>query len=89
MGKKRKICKTLKIAHVVWEDIEANEGWHKHSEIKEYLNQNQLKMKSVGWLVYQGDDCVVLAQSASTHHMGELLKIPTVNVKSIHILGKP
>ena len=89
MAKKRKICKTLKVAHVVWEDIESNSGWHKHYETKEYLSEKQLKVKSVGWLVYQGDDCVVLAQSSSYHHMGELLKIPTANVKSIHILGKP
>lgn len=81
--------KTLSIAHVTWEDCESMEGWHDALTIEDYIRAPLSVMKSVGWLLHDGDDWIILAASVGTHNAGDLTKIPRAMVLDVHVLAEP
>jgi len=79
----------LQIAHIEWGDADSLVGWHNRDVIEGYIQSPPSQMKSVGWLLHDGDDCVILAQSVGTHKAADLIKIPRAMVRNIHVLADP
>lgn len=68
--------KEFKMVLVTWGDTEHMGGWHDKLELLDYVEKPCITMKSVGWLIYNGYDHVVLAMTCGENNSGELLKIP-------------
>jgi len=68
--------KEFKMVVLTWTDTESKAGWHERIELEDYVTKPCLIMKSVGWLIYNSFNHVVLAMTCGEDHSGELLKIP-------------
>jgi heme-degrading monooxygenase HmoA len=77
------------IVMVVWRDTEAMTGWQKFDEIKAFTSNPNSIMKTVGWLVYQDDNHVVVAQTCGEYAVAELTKIPVGCIEDIFKMQKP
>ena len=69
------------IVLVEWTDSEAMPGWHEERDIQDYIERPLTVMISVGWLLHDCDDWVILAQSIDKDQIegfkaGEMIKIP-------------
>lgn len=81
--------KELAIVHVEWEDTVACPGWHDRHEIEDFVEENDGVMTSLGFLVEDNPRVVVIAQSSGVQHLGELLKIPKVNIRRMYQINSP
>jgi len=79
----------LRIAQVTWKDCESMSGWHDLLTIEDYIQTPLSVMKSVGWLLHDGDDWLILAASVGDKNAGDLTKIPRAMILDIHILTAP
>lgn len=68
--------KEFKMVITTWQDTEHKMGWHDKLELIDYVAQECVIMKSVGWLIYNSYVHVVIAMTCSDEDTGELLKIP-------------
>lgn len=73
---------------VDWEDSEMTEGWKTKPELLEYLNDPIPVIKSVGWMLLDGEKYIVIAQSIDPEHSSgfiasDLIKIPKALVKRV------
>lgn len=68
--------KEFKMVLVTWQDTESKQGWHDKLELIDYVTQECVTMKSVGWLICNSYVHIVIAMTCSDDHTGELLKIP-------------
>jgi len=59
-----------------WRDTSAHPGWYDEMEYQTSIKEPVMVMQSLGWLLHESDDCVVIAQSKSDGRVGEMLKIP-------------
>lgn len=65
-----------KPCRVHWRDTCHVEGWHSAAALEALYIELPPLMQSLGWLVYQDDNQVVLAQSVGEKAAADLLKIP-------------
>ena len=70
-------------AIITWLDTAHYPGWYGS---RDEIPKRPIGMESVGWMICQDDDVVVLAMTYSEFKMGDLLVIPKRCVKSIEIL---
>lgn len=77
----------LRVAVVTWQDCESEQGWMDRLELEEYIQRPLSVMKSVGWLLHNGEDWVVLAQSVGTHNGADLVKIPRAMIQDVQVLA--
>lgn len=73
---------------VEWEDCESMEGWQFEKDIEDFFKRPLSIMLSVGWLLQQNDDWVILAQSVDLNQedgfkAGDLMKIPRRMISKI------
>lgn len=74
-----------RIARVHWRDTCNIPGWHKAHELDALTKEPLPIMESVGWLIYEGEDFVTLAQSVSQYAAGDLLKIPRAMIVEMFV----
>jgi hypothetical protein len=85
------MIKKPKATQIRWMDSEAAPGWHDELEVKDYIEQPLSIFKTLGWLLYDTDDFVVLAMTKDKTRFGELMKIPRkmiVSIEQITVKGK-
>jgi hypothetical protein len=73
-----------KVARVHWLDASFHPGWHSSDEM-DAIASDGCAFESVGWLVKDEPDYVVLAMSVGKTKAGELLKIPRAYIKEMFI----
>lgn len=79
------IIKNPKLVHVEWTDAHNNNGnWYTHDEILEFIEDNHFQCSHVGWLIYEDEDCIVLAarKDRPGDQYGLIEKIPKRMVES-------
>ncbi len=75
------VIKEYKPVQITWIDTVARPGWHNLREISEFgLDTSPYYVQSLGWLVHEDDDNVLLAMSASVYKAAELLRIPKTHI---------
>ena len=72
--------KEYKEVRVHWEDATHRSGWHSVDELQDIINEGFM-VETLGWLVHEDDDCIVVAQSVSRYRMAELSRIPKAYIK--------
>ena len=82
-----------KIAFVEWRDSAAFPGWHEDIEVEDFISRPLTVMISIGWLICDNDDFVILAQSIDRDQFhgfqaGELIKVPREMVNKIDIISR-
>jgi hypothetical protein len=71
----------LKRVEVTWLDSCGWSGWHEKDEVIA-LNES-LESTSIGYVIRDLEDRLVLAQSESLHYYGEVLSIPKVAITKV------
>jgi len=67
---------SLRPVYIRWRDTSSHPGWYDRAEYLEAARAPVMLMHTVGWLILENDECIVIAQSISEDKAGELLKIP-------------
>jgi hypothetical protein len=80
-----------KLVEVLWEDFTVFHGWRDHEEIVDIVDGECDKCLSVGYLVADKPDKIVIAPTialgeALTKEMADLIRIPRSQAKSIRNL---
>jgi hypothetical protein len=73
-----------KLVEVLWEDFTVFHGWRDHEEIVDIVDGECDKCLSVGYLVADKPDKIVIAPL--TKEMADLIRIPRSQAKSIRNL---
>ena len=76
------------IVEVVWLDAEEHGevGWNDTAKMLEYAKLPCSTMRSVGYLVYEGDDHISLIRTLNEDNCGTIEKIPKAFVQSLRKL---
>lgn len=74
-----------KVCRVHWQDSACSTGWHKADEITEFCNTSISKIETVGWLVFDAPDYIVVAQSMGKLVADNLLQIPRFAITDLFI----
>lgn len=61
-------------------------GWNDPEEIADWINEDLPLMYTVGFVIKETEAMIVVADSLGPHEVGQVNKIPTNWVKSIHRL---
>ena len=77
-----------KVARVHWKDACQLAGYHGADALAALPAEPLPVMQSVGWLVYENDECIALAQTVSPFKAGDILQIPRVGIVEFWIDGK-
>lgn len=80
--------KVLRVELVVWRDHEGLPGWSSASELEEWAKGDTTTCVSVGILVHEDDDSVVLSSSVHSGGWGDSLKLLKSSVVRREILSK-
>lgn len=83
--------KDVLVAMVKWEDCESLYDWQFEKDVQDYIARPLSVMLSVGWLLHDGDEWVILAQSIDQDQIdgfkaGDLMKIPKAMILDVKIL---
>lgn len=65
-----------KVIRVHWRDVFSYSGWHSLKEIEEVASAGCPQMQTIGWLIYQSADFILVAQSVGERTAADILKIP-------------
>jgi hypothetical protein len=71
---------------IEWTDAENGEGWHSELALDDYYQSPLLPVRSVGWLMHENNEWIVIAQSLGEQDpelAGDLLKIPRAMIREI------
>lgn len=80
----------MQIVYVQWRDSSGNEGWHNEQGIEKIKSESVWIAYSVGWLVDQTDDRLIICGSmAENGSCGDFLKIPAEAITDLQILTDP
>lgn len=78
------------VVRVTWLDSHAYGGWKSRDEWAEHISADRLVCESVGWLVIDGRDYLVLAQSRGNRvgdaTWADMVQIPRVAVQTVRVL---
>ena len=79
-----------KLVEVVWVDAEEHGdiGWNSLKSMKAYAKKPCPVMKSVGYVLYHGEEHICLASTVGKTDCSTVEKIPTGFIKSITVLRK-
>lgn len=83
---------TKRIVVIEWDDCENGEGWHSQLAIDDYCQRPLAVISSVGWLLYEGEHWIIIAQSLGEDDpelAGDLLKVPRAMIRKMEILESP
>ena len=75
----------MEILYIEWEDSTSGQGWEYKNEITKPKN---LKCKSVGFLVKETKNTLMLATSENKYQFGAIWTIPKGCIKERKILAK-
>lgn len=81
----------MKLVLVRWNDSVAAGGWRLEREWRDWMKLGGMTQQSVGFLLEDSDECVVLAQSVQEKddpNMDHLIQIPRGAVISVTQLRK-
>lgn len=78
-----------RLCFVKWRDSQQFPGWHNAARLVAVIEESVMIAQSVGWLMAETETHLLLAQSVSEYHVGDLLKIPRECVVDMLILNKP
>jgi hypothetical protein len=80
------------IVHVAWLDSHVYGGWHTTEEWQTMITAGRLRCESVGWLLIDHEDYLVLAQTRgnrlSEESWADLVQIPREALLTIEQLGE-
>lgn len=81
----------MQIVYVQWEDAYLKEGWHNNAEVEDILNDPVWLVESVGWLIDQDENRIIICGSANDKlgSCSEILKIPARAIIDLIILSGP
>jgi hypothetical protein len=75
-----------KVCRVHWIDASFRSGWHDTDSINNVAdNEADAMVESVGWLIKDEPDCIVLALSVTKYRAGDLLRIPRAYIKEMFV----
>ena len=77
-----------KVARVHWKDACQLAGYHGADALAALPAEPLPVMQSVGWLVYENDEYLALAQTVSAFKAGDILKIPRAVIVELWVDGK-
>jgi len=59
-----------------WLDPEEHEiGWHDENDVREWGKEPPRKFRTLGWVIYENEDVVVVASSVDGHQVGSIHKL--------------
>lgn len=67
---------TFKETRVHWTDAYSVHHWHHKRELEEWCVEPLPVMQTLGWLIYECDDYIVIGQSVGLVEAADLIKIP-------------
>ena len=70
-----------KIIYVKWCDANSNAEWFSIDEAKEWGQSEEWEVESVGFLIEETEEYILIAQRLSGDVCGALLKIPTTWIR--------
>lgn len=73
------------VVRVHWIDASQYPGWHSKDELDVLIATPAPVMETVGWLVHDCPEFVVIAQSVSEFRAADLLRIPRAYIKDIWV----
>lgn len=77
----------LEIVHVEWVDSMSIHKWNFHDKVDDFAKSKHSPCHSSGFLIYENDEQVVLAQSICEDCKADAIKIPKVAVLNIKRLA--
>ena len=80
----------MPLVYLRWRDTYSYGGWQSEKEIEEIIKSPDWIVESVGWLIFQNDDRIIICQSTSNYKSNsEILKIPAAAIIDIQFLVDP
>lgn len=77
----------MKIVQVTWVDSVHSCGWKSYQEFKEFAEDGDLKLFTVGLLAWETEYYIVVIQSAGGNNIDAMMKIPRCAILEIKDLG--
>lgn len=74
-----------KVVRVHWRDAANFSGWHSLDEISNLASEQSPLMQTLGWLIFQSDEFILVAQSVGNKSAADILKIPSTYIESMWI----
>ncbi len=89
MSRQKKVSTVYKVVQVEWLDAEENGdiGWNDLKKQLAYAKKPCPCMKSVGFLVYEGEEHIAILSTIGPDEASTLEKIPRGFIKSLTILS--
>ena len=78
-----------KVVKVKWIDSCPLHGWNSKESFANFCEEANYECLSVGLLVFEDDNFIVLLQTIGIYQVSETMKIPKVAIKEMHKLGTP
>ena len=87
--RKKKILETFPLVEIIWVDAEEHGevGWNCIEEMKTAAKTEPKEMKSVGYVLYQGEKHISLVGTVGPEECSTLNKIPTEFIREIRKLN--
>jgi hypothetical protein len=78
-----------RIIEIFWVDAESvgDSGWQSLEESQATITSPSPIMKTCGYVLHEATDFIVVTDSLGTEECGQITKIPSCMVQSIHELG--
>lgn len=76
----------MKVVHVRWSDSSAVYGWRSLGKLKTYVADKLLIIDTVGLLVFESAEKVLLIQSVSKDEVDGVFEIPRACIRSMRTL---
>lgn len=74
-----------KVVRVHWRDAATFVGWHNLEEISNIARERSPLMKTLGWLIFQSDEFILVAQSVGEKSAADICKIPSSYIEDMWI----
>jgi hypothetical protein len=79
-----KLPEKFEIVRIHWTDTVCQEGWNNYQEVEQFVDApTDGHMESVGWLIDEDEERIVIAMSHGNYQLGELLKIPRASITEV------
>lgn len=66
-----------RVVRVHWNDTATYSGWTSLDEIKAIVEDKPVMIETVGWLIHQDEDQILVASSVSKFKASEIIRIPS------------
>lgn len=81
-----------KLVRIVWTDPSDRAAWQHVDDVAEWANDGSYVCESVGWLIYEDDETVIVAARRSVVDqaaVGLSMRVPRAVVRSIDEIAGP